>query len=707
MRKLSRCLFFMKILNSHIFVASALGIFIAFFFLPLAAIPPFRIGFFEQLESIFVSLWFCGFFAGVWNLLFYYKYPNLTTVLWRLPVIWTPLPLMILSMFRSIFLPTPLLSWVGNPQLVDGIFTIISLMFIAPPLILLIKLKPLKKIIFFTFIVSALILATLTIIGNLESPFLHYRAWKWAPLFFADFLGYLVPCLIVMTWKYRTLVQQRYVHYMHYLFSFVVIILVTHYSCNKTVYYALCVGLITYPILRIPIFPKIIFQRKLTFILFSAMIFMTIGILLCDQFQAEITLLHLPYPTLESRMHLGKMIFLDLFLRPWDTSFFTDIFFGRGWGSYHNNLASNAFLDSTFGIFSSGQWKPTCEFLTRDLINSHNILLEYFNATGLIGLSLFAYSKYLMILSLRKNDFFVGTIFLLSTSVLFVFWFQMPNTLPYMLMSTLLLFSNATVLKLPIMIQNFRDLLISTKLWVFMVFSGTGMLLFIITFHLYSQLNITNKFCIDKPEQNYEEAIDFFQSPLMKADHIFGGFRHTGMANLISDKIINDIETKKTHHIRQSVEQLITIADVLIASYKGNKNSLLTSMNIYSSISNNMPNVEKTDHFIKKWHALANTLLHYLPYRSDIMIPYLSYLTHTKQWDRLNIVANKLQKVNHNDPIATWYKGLYLLSFDHSYYDGILMLQKALKLNIVRFLPIPENEIDKINSQQILNKQSE
>ena len=221
--------------QSHTFlIHAAIVLFFLSILIPFAAIPPLRFGYYAQIEGIAVALWLCGGLGALWNGMLFGTRPTLARQLWSLPVVWTGLFLALVAAIRSLFMPTPLLSWIGSPQLIEGIFSFLSLVFLSPPFLLLFKQQILRKTIFFTVLIAGTALAIPAILGAMDSEFSAYHFWEWAPLFFSDFTAILAPVFFVVGAYYKHLFKTPAARCAQYGLCSILIAGLIWYSKNKS-----------------------------------------------------------------------------------------------------------------------------------------------------------------------------------------------------------------------------------------------------------------------------------------------------------------------------------------------------------------------------------------------------------------------------------------------------------------------------------------
>jgi len=661
-----------------------------------------------KASSLCFGCW--GGVALLWNALLFSKRERLARRLWAMPVVWGWLPLILFSIVRSLFQPAPLMGWVGSPQLAEGILTFISFMSLSPPLILLTKIKNLRPWVFSGFMLSATGLAALTVLGAFDSPLKMLAFFKWAPVFFSDFMGFLPIAFLPVAWHYRDLFKKPATRYGYAIGCIAFILFTTYYAQNRTLYPAYAIGGFTYLALCLPIFPKMDFTKRFALYLFAGLTFLSIVISFYDTLSSYLpdyfsdTLI---FATLKSRMNLAKMTFLDLLYRPWDLSFWADILFGHGWGGYNNGVLSNMFLMNELSLFTQTKWAPTWEFVNRDLLHSHNLLIETFHAIGILGLGCFLFGKYFMLRALNPSGRFIGVLFMVSLCILLTFWFQLPQTFPYTLFATLLVFSSPRSPQPTGRICHYLPHNLPVKpLKTTLMTAGALMLCFSLTHGIYAYRLGTTLFP-QEGQKIADKTRELIETDITAYDKHLGGYRTLHLSKIYVGIIFDILEKKEKTDVENTLNMVTTLARFGAEDRLGsNLSAILFRVNQFNDLATKTKTSKvllANKELLQEWDTAVDHALEYLPFRSDILIPYLSHLTLHKRWDRLDHVLKGITSHKEDDIIAHWFQGMRFMNQDRTYPKGLMMLKEALRGGITRFMPIPPQEVNKILSAPVPN----
>lgn len=669
---------------------TALVLFMLAFVTPFLGLPPLRLGWYGQVEIILAGLWLLGGLSGLWNYFFFKERPYLARKVWYMPVVWAWGPLIVLSLVISLFQAAPLQSWVGAPQLGDGIATFLTLLFLSPPFIVMTRVyRNLYKTVLIP-LGAATLLALLTIPGSVTSPFPSLKNWIWSPIFFSDYIAYCIPPLIVLYGLYRSRLSTKVV-YLYDIFLVALALLISYFADNKALFLGYALVVATYGALKLPVFVNIPVPKRLASILLLGFIGLTFGISFYDNLAP-----FLPSPlqnlaSILSRTHLAKVAFLPYFNSPVNFEKILTFLFGHGWGTYNNTIISHMTLTSNFALFNGQEFNPTWEFIHRDLINSHNIFIEHFLALGFLGLALFCYLQFKIIQNLRFQAVFLGTAFLTILGTLLVFWFQLPHTYMFTTLGYCLLFSK-TPPKSTFPFLKFVPLLSiisSFTLITFCVIQGVS---------AYKYSTVVGL----RPTDNLYTKIDeFSKSPWLLYDQATGGSRTRQLARGLAHEIFAYLDKVEAADPQECLEKIRIITKTLTQNIPQGSNltALVLAMNLYSELST-MPRMaplfKKDQTTLKEWDQAADLVLQHLPYRSDTFVPYFTYLLTTGKMDRALTLCQKFLKYYPKDPIAYWFLGTIYLQDQFSHEKGLCSLRTSIQNGIQKFIPLSLQEVQKI-----------
>lgn len=698
---------------------SAFALFIGLMCVPFLALTPLKYGIFQQVESLIFGVWFLGGLASLWCFVAHQRRPALITKIFALPVVWLQVPFLAYVFVQALFISSPLLSFTGTPNLAQGGFTFLATLFLTPPLVLISKLKPLQKPIFWIAVGSCLLLSGLTILGGGDTPVPEWKNAEWCPIFFPDYIAYALVAIASLYWIFKDRFKRAGLYHAFFL---TVLMLGAYYSRNLSIYVAIFLAFFTFVVVRYGPFQEVHPLKRFGFYLFSGLFIITVFISIYDVISPYLPEKLQDQVSLTSRLYLAKMTFIDFFYRPIDFDAVIDCLFGQGWGNFNNATLSHIFLVNEISLFSGSSWKPTWEFLDRDLLHSHNFILEAFLASGLVGVALFIYTKYRLIQALRAPYLFPGIFFLTSFFVVATFWFEMLHTLPFVLLATVFLFSAPASCKKRFSSAQQTSWTRMGSLFGCLLLPVSGLYLFFM-FHIEGLK-------LEKGDDLIDKVESFVNSPYIAYDLAMGGYRasflgkslshemrstldalekesnpeahdeKTGMPFFVQEDDSDELPTKE-EQIQSIVRVNTAIASQLMGGMRPETslNALVIALNIFTNLSSHdeiFAEMRQKPQVLASWDKAAEAVHALMPFRTDILSVYFNYLLSTHQRAQLMKMVDATLQVNPQDSIAHWYKGLILLNAQSDVSQGLASLKKAIRLGVTRFLPIPQKEVDAI-----------
>ena len=388
-------------------------------------------------------------------------------------------------------------------------------------------------------------------------------------------------------------------------------------------------------------------------------------------------------PQLQSRTMLGIVTIFQHF-QNFSISKFMHIIFGYGWGSYQEFPVLNIFNLENFSMYADGNLKPNWEFVQRNLLHSHNFIIETLVSSGLIGVGLILTMIYKWIQSIDSKDW-SGRFFIVSYFILLSAWFQTLPVLIFSLMALILVKNDSFSIKVPRFI-----------------FLGFGLFLIIFSCaELWSSLSLNrykpksiatfeqdiSKF-IDDPAHQYDKWSTYKASNMIIGS--YSGFL-SGTAH-IDKKYLPGLE-----------KVVINLAKDYLDSFQ--KNSLVSSIhtinlfNTFASLKN--VNVLANPEFFKIFKTLVAEHVHRFPERVDMSIGFLNLcfdkIENIIEVDKMSDIV--LQSAP-NHPVGLWFKGLAGLTRGNVKKQSLEKMQLAVKLGLCRFMPIDKQVLLSLGIQK-------
>lgn len=642
---------------------------VACLLVPLCSLPPMRFGYYNQVESCLMAFW--GVAAGVCLWLYFLgkRHARLVENTFRLPIVWGPLLLGMATILLSPFHALPLRDFIGSPHIAEGVLTFMASGVIAGHFSILTRIPVYRRIILTTAFIVGLLICALTIIGSMESPFINWRYWQWAPYFFPDFLSFIVIALAAL---YLCLRKNMKSPYFPDILALTLFTLLTYYASNKSLGYGIFLSVITTLVIWAS---PLSWKRNLLLLSFFGLSFtLTLLIVFYDGFASW-----LPEPlkflgqlsTLTSRTWLSRVTFAGLATDPLNWNWLQQVLVGQGWGTFSNISTANMFLIDQVCIFTGKEYNPSWELVNRDLLHTHNILTNYFHSLGILGLSLYLYIQYKLIKSLPRNALLMGAAFLISYQVQHLFWFQFMVTVPFTLLAFSVLFRKPTSVMWPFLLKKNFLPGISICLFLFSLMQG------VVTLGYERNLKGTTQSSVH----------DLTTASFVRLESHFGAQRQVRLARLFATSLQKELE--------KSPQELVTHSLKLVhhlSSLPKESNYLASNLaiNILSELAANPETLKflNTQTFMA-WEQLVKDHIEVMPHRSDILLPFFNlYQTLGREAIVLEF-TRMIHDRNPCDPIALWFMGSSLLKNPSRFDEGLCFLQKAVHGNVERFMPVP------------------
>jgi hypothetical protein len=652
---------------------------------PLLGMPPFRFGHFHQMEGVIIALWLSGALAGIWISILYTQKPHLVKYVFSRPLVWSFFLFAVVTLLWSPFHAMPLRNWTGSGQLAEGAATFFSLSFLGAVGVLMSYIKGYQKPLFSTCVAVVMIMSTLTILGSPNSAFESFRSSEWAPLFFTNYLGYYVISVPAIYLVIRKSFKRPWI--MDVLMSFGVYLIISKID-NNTLSYATFIALVSLGALYV-LKEKV--RRKILFLVPAGLsLFLTLFTVF---YNSEIVQDLLPeelahLDTLKSRTNIARAAYVDYDKKPIDLGQIKDLFLGHGWGTFGGAMAKNLFLVEEVSLFKEDQWKPSWEFVQRDLMHSHNDVMEIFYSLGIFGLVLFMGMSCLIFSALPRQHFTAAFVFLIMIGTLRIMWFQMPNTLPFTTLAmAFLLRKTRYALPLPMKKIALCAGVVGCIMVLWLPCHGLAM------YYLNKDLKLS-------PGRNLAVTGQLYESSLSrKYEMLIGGQRSVRYARALTFEILNVIRKYPDQDHWQLMDVSYRIAASLdqYAVNGGNLLFLMVANNTLGELSSQARDwfVSKKEHF-SLWQDISHKLIKEAPFRTDLLIVYLSFISQQAKGQESRDIIESILHMNPHDPVGLWFKGTYLLEENNTLSQGIALLQQAIRAGIGRYMPLPQSEVKKI-----------
>lgn len=644
------------------------------FLAPFTGLSPVRIGYFFQCELGWAIIWAAG--GGCALILFFVgrSHPFLLKKVFTLPIVWGWFLLGTLTLGRALFTPNPALSFVGSPVLSEGILTFFAFSMLSASMVIVSK-TPLKPALLGWAISAAVLSGCLSLIGSHDSPFMAYRFWRWAPIYYGDYVSIIVLALAIFFYKLKP---------PKVVWLPVALLLggMTYYASNRAFDGSLLLLPLFFLVLQIKIFNPLRWLKIGIVVIIVGITLLTLTYSYYESY-LPLSIQNILGYSLSARNYLGNVTFYDLLVRPLDESWLRDFFMGRGAGFFGSILAKNVFLIQEITLFSQGKWQPNFEFVERDLLHSHNSVGDLFLSLGVIGIAVFIWIKLKIVDSLYGQDFKMGASFLLLYTIQTVFWFHLLHSWPYALLAFACLFNKSSKRAY----SHFKYLR-PTFIPLAGLLSGWGML------HSYNAFMETRYWTYLPHEDTlFTNAERFLKTPTNWYDGLTGGQRLLEQTRRLVNGFYKEIDTMSAQEQEKALNLILTMADYLVAVVPAGSSypPLVVANNIYGEVSVHKTFKEtfaRNKQAIAKWIELADQMALYLPYRGELLIPYFNFLLVNAYEEKLKDFAYSFLENNPYDPVSRWFLGIHELQQNATRNKGLCRLKKSLALGIHKYMPL-------------------
>lgn len=417
--------------------------------------------------------------------------------------------------------------------------------------------------------------------------------------------------------------------------------------------------------------------QKDGFYVSSGLAFIAIMILVSWNFFADLI------PQLQSRTLLGIVSVLQYFDHV-DWSACLHALFGYGWGTYQEFPVLNLFRLDDFSMYADGKFNPNWEFLERNLLHTHNIILETLVSSGLLGVGILLAAVYKWVNAIDSKDW-SGRFFAVSYVVLLSAWFQTPPVLIFSLFAMVYTREKVT--------YEFNiSRLVSVSCGIFLiVFACT---------EFWSSIAL-NRYKFQTIQTFEKDMTTFINDPA----HSYDKYSTYKSSNMIIGRFLLGLsKTKIDNEYLPSVEKavVLTTTDYLNSCQKRNVVSSVHVINLCNTFGS-LPQVKilKGSEFFIVFKKAVLEHVQRFPDRADMAIGFLN-LCFDKLEDvkEVNEIATAILALSPNHPVGLWFKGLSDLSLGDDKVKSLEKMRLAVILGLRRYMPIPTEILQGLGIQE-------
>lgn len=638
-------------------------------------------GVWYQSETTITMLHASAFLSLFGVLFSTYKNTYILSRLLAHPLVFLPLMIGIVSLLSLPFQGLPLRHFLGSVRLGEGCVWWFDIAALSMGFLLLLKFPLWRKRIAWMALLSFVITYVLAISYR-------YTGQIYSPYYFSDFLAFQVIAVIPIILMIFKLNLQNIKHAAFLLFALALIMIFTHnkvaiiYILFGYSFFVLLGGITKWPqsrrsqisILAVCSLPFLVV------ILYAVLLSLPFESGFYNIYDSEVTKI---LRTVISRAYLAQTVLEPLLQDP-----FT-VFTGLGWGSFVEHITYNLPLEWLDLTREKKQWDGV--FL--DHFHSHNMFIEVFYSAGILALVLFLGYIFSVLVVAKKAYKTASYIVVAGIACLISFWFLVPLSVPFIILSFAFmarfpyaLFKNTC----PTYVGRF------VVLSVLLMQAGAVFVTFFTSENTFAA-PITY-------QTNTLQALE--ECPLKYNDFGAGGIHLAYKVNKTARHLIltyedsflrNERKKSKAHaSVEEGIPELHYLYCQLNQYKKQYKTTirvdltqLMTQGEVLLSLSPLLEEHEKA-YYYKNWTKNIKAWLAKYPKRSDIAVPYLLWHLLNGAEAQMVDVANMIYIHDTEDPVGLWFKGIYFTGIPDKTQQGLLLMRRALKNDIERFMPVDE-----------------
>ncbi|MBF0267320.1 MAG: O-antigen ligase family protein [Alphaproteobacteria bacterium] len=632
-------------------------------FIFLMAIEPIgSTGIWYQSEPVIISFLIMGFLSWLLLTAGLLHRPKQASSLIANPAFFLPLAAGLWGGVVAILSPSPGLALLGSPQLGQGPMTFLAAAGASGATLLFIAPNPRSRmLVCWATALSTALLVMLMFLGD--------RSWQ--PYFFKDFLVFhaLFGWLVLMLWGPRNLVVK--------LIISLIGIGIVYLSDNRTALGALAiVASVTFLAFR--------FQRSVPgWVLKTAMVAMPTGLVLISLILSLLLPLKIvslqgysDTSALASRAMLIEVVKKEVKENPWR------LIVGQGWGHYTQQLLSHLRLHTikTYFDLSNEDRLHHWDATIRVDFHSHNEVVEALSAGGMPAAALAILPLAFLGWRTRSRRWPVVAAAMAGWAFLQGFWFMLPISLPLMAVATAS--AGRPLFHPPALSKH-------AKPWPIICLTIAALLLGAIMV-LKNDANNGREVLNHRLDASIDKEVAACDSPL--ANHARGHLHHANILRRLGSDVVSILSAGR--NLREGVVERLdrTLCHARdAAQYPSGLVLGVAAIGVYSDIAYS----DASEGFepiriklLSGWQTTLERVLAQAPERTDLAVPYFSWLLAKGDEATLAKFAQSLLSRKGDDPVGLWFSGIVMLAYPETSSQGIERMLRAIDLGIEEVMPL-------------------
>lgn len=375
---------------------------------------------------------------------------------------------------------------------------------------------------------------------------------------------------------------------------------------------------------------------------------------------------------------LSRILLADLMFSALANQDFWNWAFGAGWG--HGHLVFFTNLNDAGASLVEGAW----DLFSADMFHAHNVFLENLYSTGVFGMAVMFGCMAGLYLAAGSERRPAAAIFLLGYAAVGAVWFEWLYAVPWLAAAIAAMLTGAArhAQTGPAISPVVRRAAAAGVLVIGVALAGMTVVMWrferAVEPHLVEAVLDRGGAFPDAPFPTDPRGHEHVKSMAYRA------LAHT-----------SQYRTDYPPALRQS------IADQLLARLAENPASIrfprlpVVAHELLGHLAfvETQPGMRAlVPDYAQAWHILAGRQVELAPRRTDVLVPYLSWLAGEGDFERLLVFVAKMYRLAPDDPVATYYDGVVRTQSDDPDVrrEGLVLLDAAIRRDVERFISVPD-----------------
>ena len=354
---------------------------------------------------------------------------------------------------------------------------------------------------------------------------------------------------------------------------------------------------------------------------------------------------------------------------------------GSGWGSFNDALYRHTFLPGVHG-FTNGAWDPNWEGVGAGAFHAHNDIVEAVLGGGLVGGMLYILFLSAIVAGARRGMLTIGAVgwFLIVGSL--CFWYPFVLAYPFLGMAIAATTAPIGVLRAPAPVPMGG--------WT----RGGGLALVVL-------LGIGASMAYGDAKAggarlaalNRQDPADIAVLGAFPGDHGRGGV-HLWWLALNEAAFVGQLLAAGHPPTAAQAQWFARLLQEVDAWHGAGRAGIRLEALTFALRTELIASHEHTalgalrERELPRWEPTMLRLIRDAPDRTDVAVPFLAFLTLTKQYSRTAATCRQIEALHPRDRVCQWYTGLAMLADPATELAGVRAMHAALQQRVETVVPI-------------------